>query len=162
MREALHLDLPVLGLELVGTDAQHRRRDLEQDVLGLFGRELDRVAGHIGRAAGDGARIHGRRIGIRRNHMHVIGGDAEFLRGDLAEDGERALARFHGAGDQGRGAVLIDLHRRRRRVGHHGKPDRVPHAAHAFSALFHWLSSFQPNRSAAFSRESLTTTLCST
>ena len=93
--------------------------------------------------------------------MHVVGGDAERLGRDLAEHRERALAGFDRAGEHRGGAVLVDLHRRRARIGVDGKADRIPHAGDAASAPFHERGS-QPKRSAALRSDSLTTTLCST
>src|SRR5664279_1309448 len=92
--------------------------------------------------------------------MHVVGGDAERLGRDLAEHCERTLAGFDRAGEHRGGAVLIDLHRRRARIGVDGETDRVPHAGYAAAAPFHERGS-QPKRSAALRSDSLIITLCS-
>ena len=154
--------------ELAGLDAQHRRGHLEQDVLGLFGGETGGVAGHVGGAAGNRAGVHRRRVGIRRHHVDVVGGDAELLRDDLGQDGQRALPGFNRAGEQRGGAVFVDLDDRRARVRRDGEPDRIPHACDAASPPFHDycllplpLPFFHPKRSAACSSDSFTTTLCS-
>ena len=94
--------------------------------------------------------------------MYVVGGNTQFLGGDLPEYRERTLAGFDGAGEHSRRAVFIDLDHRRTGVRRHGEADRIPHAGDAASALFHYRISFQPKRSAACSSESFTTTLCST
>ena len=86
--------------------------------------------------------------------MHVVGGDAERLGGDLAEHRERALAGFDRAGQHRRGAVLVDLHHRRARIGRDGEADRIPHAGDAASAPLHDRAS-QPKRSAALQQRFL-------
>ena len=161
LRIALHLDFSVFRLELADLHPQHGRRGFEQNRLGGFGGEPDGVAGDISRAAGDGAGIHRRRVGIGGDDMHVVGGDAERLGRDLAEHRERALPGLDRAGEHRRGAVLVHLYRRRARIGIDGKADRIPHAGDAASAPFHERGS-QPKRSAALRSVSLTTTLCST
>jgi hypothetical protein len=117
--------------------AEHRRRDFEQYFLGLGCRHLDRIAGDIGRAAGDGAGIHRRCIGVARNHMDIGRRDAEFLGRDLAQHRQGALSGLDRTGQHRRRAVFIDLDDRGTGIGGNGKPDRVPHAGDAASSLFH-------------------------
>src|SRR5207237_9503596 len=101
-------------------------------------------------------------VARRRDDVHVVGADAKFLRHDLREDGQRALPRLDGAGQERSGAVFVDLHHRGARVGRYGETDRVPHAGDAASTSLHAFAplAFQPKRLAACTSVSLMTTLC--
>ena len=108
--------------------AQQRRGHIEQHQFYFFGRKPRRIARDVRGAAGNRAGIHGRCVGIGGNHVHVVGGNAQFLRRDLRQNRQRALARLHGARQQRRGAVFIHLHHGRARIGGYREADRIPHA----------------------------------
>ena len=135
--EAFDENFVVLCFELRRLDAEQWSGYFEKSQFGLFGCHSRGIAGHISRAAGNGAGVHRRGVGVGGNDVHVIGCDSQLLCGDLRQNRQRALACFHRAGEQSGRAVLVDLHHGRARVRCHSKSDRIPHAGHTASAPFH-------------------------
>ena len=78
---------------------------------------LHGVADDIGHAAGYGSEVERRQLGIGRHHGYFVELDAQFLGGDLRQDGGGTLADIGGADRQIGGTVLVDLQKSRSRVG---------------------------------------------
>src|SRR5262249_48288764 len=65
-----------------------------------------------GRTAGARGQVVRRDVGIGPDHLEVVVRDTQCFGGDLGQCGVRALAHFHGGGEDLDAAVDVDLHRR--------------------------------------------------
>ena len=101
-------DDPVGDAERGGVKAKALCRQLDQDGADLRAGEPQRRAAVLDRLAAGGHAFVGRPLGVARNHPHPVERQVEFLRGDLRQGGENALAEFDLAGRDRGNAVGAD------------------------------------------------------
>ena len=93
------------------------------------------VADHVGLARGAGMRGFRRARGVVVADGDVLGPHAELFGRDLRQHGEDALADLGDAGDDLRGAAVVDLGPGAGAIHRRGAGDPVPAGGHAASAF---------------------------
>ena len=115
-RRPVRAHLPFGEGERVRRDAQVLGGNRRQRPTHGVRRVTRRVAAHV-RLAGSGRRAAVRRqVGIRKQHMHPLGGQPQFLGGHLRQHHAQPLAHVRRRDTHFRRAVREDFHFRRRAV----------------------------------------------
>ena len=125
------LPVPIVTASTSQTIGHH----FDQSLTRFTRCEGDRVADHIGLAAGSGVRSFRRTRGVVVANHDVLGLHAHLVRGDLREHGENALSDLSDPGDDLSAAAVVDLGPGSGAVDHGGPRDAVPAGSHSSSAL---------------------------
>src|SRR6185295_9167845 len=115
-RSSLGNDLAVDDVEIPRCDLELLRRNVEDALAGLLGREADRIAADERPARGEAPGAHGGRVGVRVVVGDPVEGDAERVGDDLRVHRPRSLADVDGAGEDVDAAVRLELDPRLARV----------------------------------------------
>ena len=100
----------LVEFQIALVDLEHMRGNRARLDHDLFGGQVERRAGHGGRARATGAFAIGHQVGVALHVMHVVGIEAEPVAHQLLEYGLVALSLRVGAGEYGQRAGAVEAH----------------------------------------------------